>query len=196
MTASSYVTSCFKESEIEQYIEEFEEFRESAAETSEFADSLVQVVEQRNQQIAELEEVIVVIEADLEESQQELVTVTAQRDAAREAVTDSMFNVTPEPVQRYIVTLEKENAVQKEVITDLTNLVRVTEDARLLLQTNFDDAMIRGDSLQIIVDNIPPPPPDPTKWLGFIPKPTPVQAGTAGIVIGIALDAFVLNRGN
>ena len=75
---SSYTTSMFKQDEIDIYIEEFNQFKEEAEKTQQFADSLASLVDEYKEEIEELNDSIVVQTSELPRATNAVANLSAR----------------------------------------------------------------------------------------------------------------------
>tara|TARA_S200002703_G_scaffold158822_1_gene170249 strand:- start:1505 stop:2152 length:648 start_codon:yes stop_codon:yes gene_type:complete len=181
---SSYATSMFKQDEIDIYIEEFNQFKEEAEKTQQFADSLSSLVDEYKEEIEELSDSIVVQTSELTRTSNVVANLSARTQELRDQLDDSVMSEAPEQVVVYIDTLEQENDALKENVSAANQLIATLENQNQLFQTSLTLETTRADSLASIVAAIPEPPPNPNKVLGFIPKPTRTQTFLLGTLVG------------
>lgn len=181
---SSYVTSVFKQDEIDIYIEEFNQFKQEAEKTQQFADSLASLVEEYKEEIEELNDSIVVQTSELTRASNAVATLSARTQELRDQLDDSVMSEVPEQVVVYIDTIEEENEALKENVSAANQLIATLQNQNELFQTSLTLETTRADSLAAIVAAIPEPPKNPNKVLGFIPKPTRTQTFILGTLVG------------
>ena len=181
MVVSSYLTGISKQDEIDAYIEEYEEFREEAVQANNFADSLKVEIAEADSIAEEAIELAEEYAEDIQELEEE--TETLKEEVAlkvEELNEESTIEEALEVVEDQRVIIEQQ---------DSTLRMKDQQIAQLWVSIEQKDYQINlltasTDSLQIIIANIPPPPPNPNKFLGFIPKPTRTQTFIIGAIVG------------
>ncbi len=181
-TVFSYLGRWSQKSTIQEWKEQYEEFRDDVEELTlsnrvllDSISSLAVKVEAANDSIAALTE-------DIEVRDRELSTLRRELDRQESNITPEMIEETPPEVQVYISTLERTVNLQEIQIEKLeeSNALLRTVNENLLLQNRM--LVIRVDSVTSILNNIPDSPDDPDKILGFIPKPTRIQSFLGGVL--------------
>lgn len=181
---SSYVTSIFKQDEMDIYIQQYNEFKQEAEKTQQFADSLASLVEGYKEEIKELNDSIIVQVSKLNDAETRVADLGRRTANLREQLNDSLMSHVPEPVVAYIDGLEEENTALKQNVSAANQLIATLQTQSDLFQTSLTLETTRADSLAVIVANIPEPPKNPNKVLGFLPKPTRTQTFILGAVVG------------
>ena len=108
-SVAGYITSWTKQSEIDKYIEEYEQFEEDAAVAREFADSLQEELVENELEVQELQDSMVVIVSTLNTSKTRIAELDRERQELKAQVTDSILEETPQEVREYIAVVEEEN---------------------------------------------------------------------------------------
>ena len=181
---SSYVTSMFNQDEMDIYIQQYNEFKQEAEKTQQFADSLASLVEGYKEEIKELNDSIIVQVSKLNDAETRVADLGRRTANLREQLNDSLMSHVPEPVVAYIDGLEEENTALKQNVSAANQLIATLQTQNDLFQTSLTLETTRADSLAIIVANIPEPPKNPNKVWGFIPKPTRTQTFILGALVG------------
>jgi len=181
---SSYVTSMFKQDEMDIYIQQYNEFKQEAEKTQQFADSLASLVEGYKEEIKELNDSIIVQVSKLNDAETRVADLGRRTANLREQLNDSLMSHVPEPVVAYIDGLEEENTALKQNVSAANQLIATLQIQNDLFQTSLTLETSRADSLAVIVANIPEPPKNPNKVLGFIPKPSRTQTFIVGTIVG------------
>ena len=182
-SVAGYITSWTKQSQMDQYIEEYEQFEEDAAVAREFADSLQEELAENDLEVQELQDSMIVIVSILNTSKDRIAELDRERQELKAQVTDSVLNETPPEVREYIAVVEEENEELKVALSAADLLQQNLENQVALLTMSLDTQTLRADSLYTIVMNIPEAPSNPNKVFGFIPKPSRIQS----FFIGAAL---------
>ena len=181
---SSYVTSMFNQDEMDIYIQQYNEFKQEAEKTQQFADSLASLVEGYKEEIKELNDSIIVQVSKLNDAETRVADLGRRTANLREQLNDSLMSHVPEPVVAYIDGLEEENTALKQNVSAANQLIATLQTQNDLFQTSLTLETTRADSLAAIVAAIPEPPKNPNKVLGFIPKPTRTQTFILGTLVG------------
>ena len=183
VSVAGYITSWTKQSEIDKYIEEYEQFEEDVAVAREFADSLQEELVENELEVQELQDSMVVIVSTLNTSKDRIAELDREKQVLKAQVTDSILNETPPEVIEYVAVVEQENEELKVALSAADMLQQNLVNQVALLTMSLDTQTLRADSLYTIVMNIPEPPSNPNKVFGFIPKPSRIQS----FFIGAAL---------
>lgn len=181
---SSYVTSMFNQDEMDIYIQQYNEFKQEAEKTQQFADSLASLVEGYKEEIKELNDSIIIQVSKLNDAETRVADLGRRTANLREQLNDSLMSHVPEPVVAYIDGLEEENTALKQNVSAANQLIATLQTQNDLFQTSLTLETTRADSLAAIVAAIPEPPKNPNKVLGFIPKPTRTQTFILGTLVG------------
>lgn len=181
---SSYTTSLFKQDQIDIYIEEFNQFKEQAEKTQQFADSLTSLVEEYKEEIEELNDSILVQTSELTRTSIVVATLSARTEELRDQLDDSIMEEVPEQVVVYIDGLEEENVALTENVSAANQLIATLQTQSDLFQNSLTLETTRADSLATIVAAIPEPPSNPNRVFGFIPKPSRTQTFILGTLVG------------
>ena len=182
-SVAGYITSWTKQSQMDQYIEEYEQFEEDAAVAREFADSLQEELAENDLEVQELQDSMIVIVSNLNTSKDRIAELDRERQELKAQVTDSVLNETPPEVREYIAVVEEENEELKVALSAADLLQQNLENQVALLTMSLDTQTLRADSLYTIVMNNPEAPSNPNKVFGFLPKPSRIQS----FLIGAAL---------
>jgi len=182
-SVAGYITSWTKQSQLDQYIEEYEQFEEEAAVVREFADSLQEELAENDLEVQQLQDSMIVIVSNLNTSKVRIAELDKERQELKAQVTDSILEETPQEVRDYVVVIEQENEELKIALSAADQLRQNLVNQVTLLTTSFDTQTLRADSLYTIVLNIPEPPGNPNKVFGFIPKPSRMQSFFIGAAV-------------
>jgi len=182
-SVAGYITSWTKQSQLDQYIEEYEQFEEDAAVVREFADSLQEQLVENVLEVQQLQDSMIVIVSNLNTSKVRIAELDRERQELKAQVTDSILEETPQEVREYVVVIEQENEELKVALSAADQLRQNLVNQVTLLTMSFDTQTLRADSLYTIVLNIPEPPGNPNKVFGFIPKPSRMQSFFIGAAV-------------
>lgn len=87
-----------------------------------------------------------------------------------------------------IISKQKQSLVKADSqIVSLTESFNHQKEKVGLLENSLRTATLRGDSLQVVVDNLPKAPKNPNKFLGFIPLPSRTTVAIVSLAAGTYL---------
>lgn len=175
-----------KEDEMDRYIAQYKEYKAQAEATSRYADSLAsQITIQENEtRAAESRAAIAARKANEYKSQ--TLVYTTQVAAIRETVTDTVELARQLiPLQDSIISQQKLTIeTQDTQINELQNALN-SKDVSLKL------ALQRGDSLQTVLNLLPPAPKNPNRMFG-IKLPSRKASFLVGIAMGVGTSILVI----
>ena len=183
IVVSSYLTGASKQDEIDIYISEYKQFQKEAESASALADSLMLEVEESEQKAEEAQQRANELAEDVVELKAETDNLKNRRDELR-AQLEAGDSLSAEAALQMIPIQDSIIEQQDSIIE--TQGLQITELNSVILRKDFSIGVLTTavDSLQVIVNNIPPPPPNPNKVFGFIPKPSRTQTFIVGIIVG------------
>jgi len=183
IVVSSYLTGASKQDEIDIYISEYKHFQKEAESASALADSLMLEVEESEQKAEEAQQRANELAEDVVELKAETDNLKNRRDELR-AQLEAGDSLSAEAALQMIPIQDSIIEQQDSIIE--TQGLQITELNSVILRKDFSIGVLTTavDSLQVIVNNIPPPPPNPNKVFGFIPKPSRTQTFIVGIIVG------------
>jgi hypothetical protein len=169
---------------MDKYISEYKKFQAQADSTSKFAENLkTQIMIQENETRAAESRAAAAAQKAKEYKSQTLI-YTTQVAAIRENVTDTT------ELARTLIPLQDSIIVQQQ----LTITTQDTQLNELQAALNSKDislkfALQRGDSLQTVLNLLPPPPKNSNRLLGF---KLPSRKASFLIGVGMGLGASIL----
>ena len=169
---------------MDKYISEYKKFQAQADSTSKFAENLkTQIMIQENETRAAESRAAAAAQKAKEYKSQTLI-YTTQVAAIRENVTDTI------ELARTLIPLQDSIIVQQQ----LTITTQDTQLNELQAALNSKDislkfALQRGDSLQTVLNLLPPPPKNSNRLLGF---KLPSRKASFLIGVGMGLGASIL----
>lgn len=175
-----------QQDEMDRYIAQYKEYKAQAEATSKFADSLqTQITIQENETRAALSRAEVAARRAAEYKAQ-TNTYTVAAVAIRETVTDTI------ELARTLIPLQ-DSIIAQQQLTIETQDVQITE---LNTALNSKDvslklALQRGDSLQTVLNLLPPPPSNPNRMFG-IKLPSRKMSFLVGVGIGLGTSILVI----
>ncbi len=175
-----------KEDEMDRYIAQYNEYKATAEATSKFADSLsVQITIQENEtRAAEARAAIASRKANEYKSQ--TLVYTTQVAAIRETVTDTV------ELARQLIPLQ-DSIISQQQLTLSTQDTQINELQSALNSKDISLklALQRGDSLQLVLNLLPPPPKNPNRMLGF-KLPSRKASFLVGLAMGVGTSILVI----
>lgn len=175
-----------QQDEMDRYIAQYKEYKAQAEATSKFADSLqTQITIQENETRAALSRADVAARRAVEYKAQ-TNTYTVAAVAIRETVTDTIeLARTLIPLQDSIIAQQQLTIEAQDVqITELNTALN-SKDVSLKL------ALQRGDSLQTVLNLLPPPPSNPNRMFG-IKLPSRKASFLVGLGMGLGASLLVI----
>ena len=186
--------NCKGTDKMDQYITEYKQFKENAQTTTRYADSLQhQILEladsarKKDVIIQQLNVSVSSKEKQKEKSKTQLISLEQNLINAKSDGTHQVVIATQDTI---IGNLKIQLTTTEEIVTDQKQIIGNKDEQLQLINTGLLFATQRGDSLQAMLKQLPPPPKNPNKFLG-IPLPsrkTSLAVGVlAGIVVGVAV---------
>jgi len=186
LAAAFYLGNAAGKTDLAKYIREYTEFRKQAAITTIYADSLkveaakwMASANAKDTSIAKLKNTATVIAA----SNRVLIT----RIDSLKADADTMTNIVAliENKTKTITLLTKVVTNDSIIIVKKDSIISYKDLQISQIKASAEMYKKRGDSLQVIVINIPKPPPNPGKLFGFIPLPSRSVVGVVAFIGGV-----------
>jgi len=182
-----YIKNASDKDALDTYISEYKTFKAQADSANHFADSLkTQIVIQEN------EARISISKSHMLEKQ---VTVLKSKTSVMKDTRDSLRTTIVDSTEmaRKIIPLQDSIIVHQDTVIhkqgeQITNLMR----ALTLKDSTISLLTLSRDSLQTIVRNIPPPPKNPNKIMGFS-LPSRTVVGATAFVVGV-VASFALHK--
>lgn len=171
---------------MDRYIAEYKEYKAKAEATSKFADSLkVQIDIQENETRAALARADIA-SRKANEYKSQTSTLITQASVIRETVTDTIeLARTLIPLQDSIIAQQKLTIETQDTQIGELNTALNSKDVSLKL------ALQRGDSLQTILNLLPPPPKNPNRMFG-IKLPSRKMSFLVGLGMGLGTSILVI----
>jgi hypothetical protein len=183
------------DSKISDFIEEYEEFRDSATVALEISDSLGVIVLDLELENQQLRDSLVFVEEDLIVANHMITQLSTQADSLHQALTDSIIEITPQPVLEYIEVLETQIVAYEVSQTASERLLDGLRRRNALHESVNEFNLDRINTLESALAAIPDTPSNPDKFLWIIPKPTRTQSFIAGAALGV-IGYVVVGSGN
>jgi chromosome segregation ATPase len=175
-----------KEDEMDRYIAQYKEYKAQAEVTSRYADSLsTQITIQENETRA-AEARAAMAAQKVKELKSQTQVYTTQVAAIRETVTDST------ELARTIIPLQ-DSIISTQQVTIDTQETQINELQTALnsKDTSLRLAIQRGDSLQTVLNLLPPAPKNPNRVFG-IKLPSRKASFLVGVGIGLGASLLVI----
>jgi len=210
----SLAHSFSSEGKLGQWRQDYEDFQQTAEQTTQFADSLQLVVDSAQLVVDSMimhsflmSEILLDRNIQIERLRTTRVEIEVRNDSTFETLTGGKSEeevVSSEPPQaepwirlsfsywEQIDILMRENELLGSQITDLELRDVIRLGTITSLQTSLRSETRRADTLQTIVFQIPEAPPS-EKILGFIPLPSRKTSFIVGAIAGVA-GSFALNK--
>lgn len=178
---SSYMGMWSQKSEIDEWIDKYELYRDNSQQLARENRILQNRVTNLTSFVEEINDSIVKLNRNLDVKLSELSDLRSDLDSIRISIAPGDLEVTPPAVQAYVAVLENTVRTQETVIDEMTarDRLRVAQIDTLLLTNGLLVSQL--DSINTFLDNIPETPNNPDKILGIIPKPTRTQSFIAGV---------------
>lgn len=189
--------SCGKKTELDKFRQEYEQFKTNAKAAVKHADSLETEIKALTDS-AKKDSVAASIQRKKIAQLNNSLGNTAQVNDRLQHEIDSLKSVSPDTSQ---ISLKKDSLI-KELRADSAKMYGI-----ILTYEKLDTAQIkeigtlketvklanfRGDSLKKVLDNIPPTPKDPDKWIFGLKKPTRVEASFIGAIFILVLEHAII----
>ena len=175
--------------EIEIYIQEYKQFQAEANAANEFADSLKEEIEEAEQKAEEALELA-------EEYAEDIQDLEEQTDSLKQEVAIKVEELNEEStIEEALEVVQSQKIIIEQ--QDSTLRLKDAQIAQLFISITQKDYQINlltesRDSLQTIIANIPPPPPNPNKAFGFIPLPSRKVSAIVGFVGGVVVASQII----
>lgn len=171
---------------MDKYIEEYKAFQAKADSVSKLADSLkVEIVIADNESRA-AEGRAQILGKQVNSLRNETSNMMERASELQETLTDTL-----ELARQVLPLKDSIIAKQQETITTQDNQVKELESALSSKDNALRMAMMRGDSLQTVINLIPPAPKNPNRILGF-KLPSRTASFLVGAAIGLGAGILVI----
>jgi chromosome segregation ATPase len=171
---------------MDKYIEEYKEFQAKADSVTELADSLkVEIVIADNESRA-AEDRAKVLGRQVNTLRNETLSMEERAEVMKETLLDTLELARQVlPLKDSIIAKQKETiTAQGGQVTELETALQRKDDALKL-------ALMRGDSLQAVINLIPPAPKNPNRMLGF-KLPSRKASFVVGLAMGLGAGILVI----
>lgn len=171
---------------MDKYISEYKKFQAQADSATKFADSLAQEIVIADNEARAAQSRASVYSKQATELKNETLNLMDRAQLLTETITDTL------ELARQILPLKDSIITKQETtITTQDKQIQELETAILKKDDALKLALLRGDSLQTVVNNIPPAPKNPNRMFG-IKLPSRKTTFVVGVVAGVVIGGVVL----
>lgn len=171
---------------MDKYISEYKKFQAQADSATKFADSLAQEIIIADNEARAAQSRASVYSRQATELKNETLNLMDRAQLLTETITDTL------ELARQILPLKDSIITKQETtITTQDKQIQELETAILKKDDALKLALLRGDSLQTVVNNIPPAPKNPNRMFG-IKLPSRKTSFVVGVVAGVVIGGVVL----
>ena len=171
---------------MDKYIEEYKEFQAKADSVTELADSLKEEIVIADNEARVAQSRAQVLGRQVNSLKNETMSMAERAQVMQETLTDTL-----ELARQVLPLKDSIIAKQQETITTQDNQVKELESALSSKDNALRMAMMRGDSLQAVINLIPPAPKNPNRMLGF-KLPSRKASFLVGVAMGIGAGVLVI----
>ena len=171
---------------MDKYIEEYKEFQAKADSVTELADSLKEEIVIADNEARVAQSRAQVLGRQVNSLKNETLSMAERAQVMQETLTDTL-----ELARQVLPLKDSIIAKQKETIDVQGGQVKELESALLSKDNALRMAMIRGDSLQAIINLIPPAPKNPNRMFG-IKLPSRKASFAIGLAMGLGAGVLVI----
>jgi hypothetical protein len=172
--------------EMDKYIAEYKVFQAKAEAATELADSLAQEVVIADNESRAAEGRARVLSRQVNSLRDETMNMMDRASVMQETLTDTV-----ELARQLLPLKDSIIAKQQETITTQSSQVSELETALQKKDDALKLAMMRGDSLQSVINLIPPAPKNPNRMFG-IKLPSRKASFAVGLAMGIGTSILVI----
>ena len=171
---------------MDKYISEYKKFQAQADSATKFADSLAQEIIIADNEARAAQSRASVYSKQVVSLKNETSSLKDRAQELTETITDTLELARQIlPLKDSIITTQETTIMtQDKQIQELETAILKKDDALKL-------ALLRGDSLQTVVNNIPPAPKNPNRMFG-IKLPSRKTSFVVGVVAGVVIGGVVL----
>jgi len=171
---------------MDKYISDYKQFQAQADSATKFADSLAQEIIIADNEARAAQSRASVYSRQATELKNETLNLMDRAQLLTETITDTL------QLARQILPLKDSIITKQETtITTQDKQIQELETAILKKDDALKLALLRGDSLQTVVNNIPPAPKNPNRMFG-IKLPSRKTSFVVGVVAGVVIGGVVL----
>jgi membrane-associated HD superfamily phosphohydrolase len=171
---------------MDKYIEEYKQFQAKADSVTELADSLKVEITIADNESRAAESRAKVLGSQVNSLKNETLSMEERAEVMKETLLDTL-----ELARQVLPLKDSIIAKQKETITAQGTQVTELESALQSKDTALKLALMRGDSLQMVVNLIPPAPKNPNRMFGF-KLPSRKASFAVGLAMGLGAGILVI----
>jgi hypothetical protein len=172
--------------EMDKYIAEYKVFQQKAEAATELADSLKQEIVVADNESRAAESRAKVLSRQVNTLQNETLSMEERAEVMKETMLDTL-----ELARQLLPLKDSIIAKQKETIDVQGGQVKELESALSSKDNALRMALIRGDSLQAVINLIPPAPKNPNRMFG-IKLPSRKASFVVGLAMGLGAGVLVI----
>jgi chaperonin cofactor prefoldin len=185
LTVGNYVGSWGKQTEIDEYKEQVEQFEQRVQTVTEFSELLQEQQIELTDSITQLETQKIQAQQSADRFRSANTRLTQRLDSLRSTIGDINLDSIPEPVVQYINVLEIQIDTLQAEVTALRGALNVSNSQILVWESKFDLEQQRADSLQVVINTFPTNVPDPDRLFGIIKLPSRTSSFLVGGALGV-----------
>lgn len=186
--------NCKGKDKMDQYISEYKQFRENAQNTTRYADSLqneiLELADSAKKKDVIIQQLNVSISSKEKQKQQNKTQLVSLEQNLQKAKVDTNHQVVIATQDTIIDNLKTQLTTTEQIVTDQKQVIGNKDEQLKLINTSLLFATQRGDSLQAMLKQLPPPPKNPNKFLG-IPLPSRKTSLAVGLLTGVVVGVAV-----
>jgi membrane-associated HD superfamily phosphohydrolase len=171
---------------MDKYIEEYKAFQAKADSVTELADSLKEEIVIADNESRAAESRAKILGRQVNSLKNETLSMEERAEVMKETLLDTLELARQVlPLKDSIIAKQKETiAAQDGQVTELQSALQSKDNALRM-------AMMRGDSLQAVINLIPPAPKNPNRMFGF-KLPSRKASFAIGLAMGIGAGVLVI----
>ena len=171
---------------MDKYIEEYKAFQAKADSVTELADSLKEEIVIADNESRAAESRAKILGRQVNSLKNETLSMEERAEVMKETLLDTLELARQIlPLKDSIIAKQKETiATQGSQVTELESALQSKDNALRM-------AMMRGDSLQAVINLIPPAPKNPNRMFGF-KLPSRKASFAIGLAMGIGAGVLVI----
>jgi len=171
---------------MDKYIEEYKAFQAKADSVTELADSLKEEIVIADNESRAAESRARILGRQVNSLKNETLSMEERAEVMKETLLDTLELARQVlPLKDSIIAKQKETiAAQDGQVTELQSALQSKDNALRM-------AMMRGDSLQAVINLIPPAPKNPNRMFGF-KLPSRKASFAIGLAMGIGAGVLVI----
>jgi len=184
--AALYWQDSTSDDAMDKYIEEYKQFQAKADSVTELADSLKAEIVIADNESRAAESRAKILGRQVNSLKNETLSMEERAEVMKETLLDTLELARQVlPLKDSIIAKQKETiAAQDGQVTELQSALQSKDNALRM-------AMMRGDSLQAVINLIPPAPKNPNRMFGF-KLPSRKASFAIGLAMGIGAGVLVI----